>query len=76
MSTLIAQLPDVALLWRLSVIPLIGLEYDPTFTDNWAFRLCYDDSETPVVIPPDLYRFINVCGESLKVDSSPVGTSQ
>lgn len=42
---------------------------------KWAFRSCYDDSETPVVAPPELYRFINACGESLKVDSSPAVTS-
>ena len=38
---------------------------------KWAFRSCYDDSETAVVAPPELYRFIKACGESLKVDSSP-----
>jgi hypothetical protein len=34
---------------------------------KWAFRSCYDDSETPVVASPELYRFINACDESKKV---------
>ena len=38
---------------------------------KWAFKSCYDDSETPVVAPPELYQFIKACGESLEVDFSP-----
>lgn len=37
---------------------------------KWAFRTDYGDSEIPVVAQPELYRFINACGESLKVDLS------
>jgi len=33
---------------------------------KWAFRTDYDDSETPIVAQPELYRFIHACGESLK----------
>lgn len=35
---------------------------------KWAFRAEYDESETPVVAQPELYRFIQACGESSKVD--------
>ena len=35
---------------------------------KWAFRSCYDDLETPVVAPPELYRFMKACGESVEVD--------
>ena len=40
---------------------------------KWAFRSCYDDLETPVVAPPELYRFIKACGESKEVKNSSPG---
>jgi hypothetical protein len=43
---------------------------------KWAFRSCYDDSETPVVAPPEFYRFMKACGESMKVNPSPAVTLQ
>ncbi|KAF8801418.1 hypothetical protein BYT27DRAFT_7198198 [Phlegmacium glaucopus] len=33
---------------------------------KWAFKTDYDNSETPVVAQPELYRFMKACGESLK----------
>ena len=35
---------------------------------KWAFKSCYDDSETPVVALPEFYRFEKVCDDSLKVN--------
>ena len=43
---------------------------------KWAFKSCYEDSETPVVAPPELHRFIKACGESLEVDLSSAVTLQ
>ena len=43
---------------------------------KWAFRSQYDDLETPVVAPPELYRFMKACGETMQVDPSPAVTLQ
>lgn len=57
-------------------MPLMSFDWvrvQPNFCRRykWAFRTDYDDSETPVVAQPELYRFIKACGESLKVNPSP-----
>ena len=35
---------------------------------KWAFRQDYDDSQTPVIAQPELYRFMKALEESMKVD--------
>ena len=35
---------------------------------KWAFKSCYDDSETPVVALPEFYRFTKARGDYLKVN--------
>ena len=60
-------------------MPLASARIRPNFDRRykWAFRSHYDDFETPVVAPPELWRFFKACGgESMKVDPSPAVTLQ